>query len=161
MPLQQVLNVNFGKNRSNATGSTGVGYTLIDLSGSVLSSRSTLNVTQLVSGSGLYQAPIEFPDSYRGSVLWDTGAFFSDTCYATEQYNEEANNPLIRDTYLKLSSMSGSIETLKDYSEGRWIIEGNQMKFYKSDNTTLVATFNLFDDSSVPTEDAVFERVRV
>jgi hypothetical protein len=35
------------------------------------------------------------------------------------------------------------------------------MLFYKEDNATLIAEFNLLDDAGNPTMDAVFERVKV
>ena len=161
MPLEQVRSVNFGRNRSNATGSTGVGYTLMDVSGSVVSPRTTLGVYQLTSGSGLYSAYITFPDHFRGQLMWDTGAAFPTASYAVEEYNVEANNPKVDDDWRMLNSVTGSIQLLRDMTEGRWKIEGNQMKFYKSDNVTLVATFNLFDDLGSPSMDAVFERTRV
>ena len=161
MPLEQVRSVNFGRNRSNATGSTGVGYTLMDVSGSVVSPRTTLGVYQLTSGSGLYSAYITFPDHFRGQLMWDTGAAFPTASYAVEEYNVEANNPKVDDNWRMLNSVTGSIQLLRDMTEGRWKIEGNQMKFYKSDNVTLVATFNLFDDLGSPSMDAVFERTRV
>jgi hypothetical protein len=50
---------------------------------------------------------------------------------------------------------------LKDIEGGRWRIISNQMIFYKSDNTTEVARFNLFDSAGNPTESNVYERERV
>lgn len=60
MLLQQLRNVNFGRTRANATGSTGVGYTIMDVSGSVVSPRTTIGVYQLESGSGIYAAYVTF-----------------------------------------------------------------------------------------------------
>lgn len=159
MPLDQLRNVNFGKNRANATGSTGVGYTLMDVSGSVTAARTTTGVYQLTSGSGLYAAYISFPDDFRGQVLWDTGTAFADTCYATEEYNVEANNPLVRETFTKLCAVSGSIQTIYHLTAGRWYITGSQMIFYQDDGVTECARFNLFDQDGLPSSDCVFERV--
>ena len=50
---------------------------------------------------------------------------------------------------------------LIDIEGGRWRIIGNQMIFYRSDNSTEIARFNLFDASGTPTMDDVFERQRV
>ena len=161
MPLQQLRNVNFGRSQANLTGSSGVGYTLLDVSGSAVGSRVTGSVYQLASGSGLYASYIEFPDSFRGQVFWDTGTGSLPTCYATEEYNVEQNNPLVQETFIKLSLMSGSVETIKDFEEGRWHISGTTMNFYKADNTTLIASFDLFDDVGSPSSDAVFQRTRV
>ena len=49
-----------------------------------------------------------------------------------------------------------------DVDQGRWIIDEtvNQMIFYKNDNVTEIARFNLFDESGTPASDDVFERVR-
>ena len=49
---------------------------------------------------------------------------------------------------------------LKDIEGGRWKIENNQMKFYKADNMTVVATFDLFGNDGKPTMQNVFERKR-
>ncbi|MGD9156790.1 MAG: hypothetical protein PVG39_00150 [Desulfobacteraceae bacterium] len=54
------------------------------------------------------------------------------------------------------------ITFLKDIEGGRWKIEGVQMIFYKSDNSTEVARFNLFDAAGNPTSAVeVFERRRI
>lgn len=161
MSLQQLRNTNFGRTKSNATGSTGVGYTVLDISGSVVSPRTTTGVYQLTSGSGIYAAYVTFPDDFRGQLLWDTGIAFLTTSYATEQYNAEENDPRVGDNNRILTSLTGSIQQLLDITEGKWKIVNNQMLFYKKDNTTLVATFNLFDDQGNPSMDSVFERVRV
>lgn len=167
MSLSQLRNVNFGRNRANVTGSTGVGYTVLDTVGSVVTPRTTAGVYQLTSGSGLYAAYISFPDSFRGQVMWDcpptTGSLgqILSQSFATEQYNYEENNPLVDDIDAKVTQMSGTIGQLYDIQFGRWKIVGNQMLFYKDDNATLVATFNLFDDVGAPSMDAVFERVKV
>jgi len=50
---------------------------------------------------------------------------------------------------------------LKDIEGGKWKIIGNQMIFYKDDNTTEVARFNLFDSAGSPTMTNVYERQRV
>jgi len=60
-----------------------------------------------------------------------------------------------------LETVSSKIRSLYDMNFGRWKIVSNQMVFYKEDNVTVVATFNLFDDVGAPTMDAVFERVKV
>lgn len=222
MSLQQVRNCNFGRLKANATGSSGVGFTLLDTAGNVTSSRTTAGVYQ--TAPGIYGAYIEFPDDFRGQILWDTGTAFATTFYATEAYNVEENDPRVADiftqviavsssidllatelnvvsgnvdsaasssqqaainsyaTYLKSLDISGSIEGLKtdvfalsndvltvksltqdlyDIQYGRWKIIGNQMIFYKADNVTEVARFDLFDDLGTPTMDAVFERVKV
>lgn len=158
--LDQLRNANFGRSNADATGSSGVGYTLFDVSGSIVSPRTTVGVYQLESGSGLYAAYVSFPDRFRGQIMWDTGALFPTKSYAVEQFNVEENDPVTYPTYSAVLQMSSSVETIRQFSEGRWRIVGDQMLFYDKDNTTLVATFNLYDDTGSPTMDAVFERVR-
>lgn len=184
MALQQLRNANFGKSKADATGSSGVGYTLYNISGSVISARTTTGVYQVTGGSGLYAAYISFPDEFRGQVVWDTGSAFSDVYYAIEQFNVEENNPLVRDTNSKINVMTGtlnivnstvsnistivttmsaSIETIRQFTEGRWVIDSstNRMNFYDSDNTTLVASFSLYDATGSLNTDSVFERRRL
>lgn len=161
MLLQQLRNVNFGRTRANATGSTGVGYTIMDVSGSVVSPRTTIGVYQLESGSGIYAAYVTFPDNFRGQILWDTGTALPNKSYAVEQVNVEENNPKVDDIDRRTIQMSGTIAQLYDIQFGRWKIVANQMVFYKDDNVTEVVRFNLFDDAGFPSMDAVFERVKV
>jgi len=59
------------------------------------------------------------------------------------------------------SNVITDITFLKDIDGGKWKIVGNQMIFYKSDNSTEVARFNLFDDEGNPNQIKVFERRRV
>lgn len=160
MALDQLRNCNFGSKRANATGSTGVGYTIMDVSGSIVVPRTTAGVYQLTSGSGLYAAYISFPNHFRGQVLWDTGAAFPTASYAVEHYNVEENNPKVDDTLRILMMMSGTLASLYDIGFGRWHIVGNQMVFYKEDNLTEVVRFNLFDDTGTPSMDAVFQRTK-
>lgn len=53
------------------------------------------------------------------------------------------------------------ITFLKDIEGGRWRIIENQMIFYKSDNTTEVARFNLFNISGVASQRNIYDRQRV
>jgi len=53
------------------------------------------------------------------------------------------------------------ITFLKDIEGGKWQIVGNQMIFYKSDNSTEVARFNLFNEAGAPAMMNVFKRERV
>jgi len=159
MSLDQLRNCNFGRLKLNATGSTGVGYTVLDTAGAIVSPRTTTGVYQ--TAPGIYAAYITFPTQFRGQVLWDTGSAFVTSSYATEQYNVEENNPKIDAIDTKVTMMSGTIGQLYDIQYGRWKIVSNQMIFYKEDNATVIATFNLFDDLGAPSMDAVFDRQKV
>lgn len=163
MSLSQLKNCSFGTPRSNATGSAGVGYTLLDTAGSIVSARTVTGVYQLTSSSGVYAANVSFPDDFHGQILWDTGTAFASTYYAAEEYNVEANNPNVDATLSMLTAVSGSVVALYDINYGRWRIDKvtNQMVFYKADNATVVATFDLFDDAGAAAFDSVFERRKV
>lgn len=60
-----------------------------------------------------------------------------------------------------ISQLDNALEFLQHIEGGRWRIINNQMLFYRDDNVTLVATFNLFDSDGNPTEINVAERRRV
>lgn len=53
------------------------------------------------------------------------------------------------------------ITFMKDIEGGMWKIVNNQMIFYKSDNSTEVARFNLYDSTGQPTSQNAVERQRV
>jgi len=161
MSLTQLKTCNFGKSYANGTGSLGVGYTIYDEFGAIATPRSTTGVIQTISGSGVYFANVVFPDDFNGQIFWDTGSVFASIAYASEQYNYEENNPKIDDIYTKTLQISSSIESIKDIEYGRWKIQSNQMIFYKEDNATEVARFNLYNNVGAPTMDSVFERVKV
>jgi hypothetical protein len=167
MPLTLLQNANFGRTRANATGSNGVGYTVLDTSGNVVIPRTSVGVYQLAPGSGVYAANVTYPDDFNGQILWDcpsvTGSYgyILSQSYATEEQNVQANDPKVADTWQMVNNVTGSIQSLVDISYGRWQIVNNQMLFYAPDNVTLVATFNLFDDSGAPSMDSVFQRVKV
>ena len=158
MSLSQVKCVNFGKSKLNATGSLGVGYRLISSTGSEVSARTTTGVYQVAPG--LYSCNINFPDNFNGQILWDTGVLFAETFYAHEQYNYEENNPKINEIHDKVNQISGTIGSIYDIQFGRWKISNNKMQFFKEDNSTLIAEFDLRDEAGNPTMDAVFDRFR-
>ena len=159
MPLSQLRNVNLGRSCANATGSSGVGYTILNEAGLISSPRTTSDVIQLAPG--IYSAYISFPDNFRGQILWDTGSTFPTSSYAVEGYNYDENNPLIGDILTTVNQISGTVGALYQMGYGRWKIENNQMLFFGPDNLTEIARFNLFDDAGNPTMDSVFDRVKV
>ncbi len=158
MSLSQLRNCNFGRTRLNATGSTGVGYTVLDTTGATVTARTTAGVYQ--SAPGIYAAYITFNDGFNGQIIWDTGTAFAPVEYAAEQYNVQENDPKVAATHAIVTQMSGTIASLYDIQFGKWQIVSNQMIFYKEDNVTEVARFDLFDDANAPSMDAVFKRVR-
>lgn len=166
MSLLQLHNVTFGTAKANLTGSTGVGFTVLDAVGSTILGRATAGVYQLISGSGIYAAYIPFPDGFHGQVLWDTGEI--PPIYAVEHYNYESNNPKTDQIYTDTQFVTGalgvatsSIAFIRDMTEGRWQIVSNQMLFFKADNVTEIARFNLLDIDGIPTTTAPSQRVKV
>lgn len=162
MPLLQFKSANLGKSR---TGLATVGYRVLDSIGTPVIARTTAGVFETVGGSGIYGAYVSFPDDFHGSIFWDSGQAGSSNVYAIEDYNYEANNPNI-DAILAVSStletVACQVEFIRDIEGGRWNIDTttNQMIFYKNDNVTEVARFNLFDINGDPTATCVAERVR-
>ena len=110
MPLSQVRNCNFGRLKADATGSSGVGYVLLDSSGNTVTSRTTTGVYQ--TAPGIYGAFITFPDDFRGQVLWDTGTAFPDTYYATEAYNVEDNDPRTAVILDQVGVLTGTVDMI-------------------------------------------------
>jgi len=140
MSITLVKSVNFGPGKKNLGT---VGFTLINSSGAVAVARSTTGVHEVGSNTGIYAAPITF-NNFVGSILWDTGE--GSPAYATEQYNAVEEN----------------IEFVKDIEGGRWTIDtgANQMVFYKADNTTEIARFNLKGSDGNANSTNVFGRRR-
>ena len=92
------------------------------------------------------QADLDDPDQYKADV----------TAVALE-----ATLQLVKTETDKIPSIEVLLAFIQDIEGGRWRIENNQMIFYKADNTTEVARFNLFDEGGAPAEEDVFERQRV
>lgn len=155
----QLKTVNFGTALADATGSNGVGYTLINMDGSYLQDRTTTDVYQVMSGSGIYSAFVDFDDHIHGQIIWSTGTVFQKVAYAADEFNAEIVDPTVIQL---LNYISGSMQTLVDVAVGNWKIENNQMVCFSSiDSTTPIATFNLYDDVNTPSVENVFKRVRV
>lgn len=140
MAITLLKSVNFGPGKK---GLDTVGFTLINSSGVVAVARSTTGVHEVGTNTGIYAAPITF-NNFVGSILWDTGG--GSPVYATEEYN----------------ALEENVEFVKDIEGGRWTIDSdtNQMIFYKSDNTTEVARFNLQGSDGNANSTDVFTRRR-
>lgn len=155
-----VKTVNFGKMRSNLDS---VGYTLFDNTGVEIVPRSALGVYEVGIETGVYAAPIAFPDSFSGSILWDTGQG-TKTVYATEEQNfTDSPAALAGDINIIKASLDTDLTFVKDMLGGQWKIDdaNYQMIFYKDDNVTEVARFDLSDNKGTPSFLSVFLRKRV
>jgi hypothetical protein len=149
-----VRTANFGKSKSGLTGQ--VGYQVVDINGSVIVARNTSGVDEVVPGSGIYRALIEFPDNFRGVVAWDTGGLTP--AYAAEEYNSEENNASIESG--AISNVSADVEIIRQMTTGRWHLnaEKSTMTFYREDNETPIFTYELFDENDNPSIESVFQR---
>jgi hypothetical protein len=149
MPNTRVKTANFGITKA---GLGTVGYTLFDVNGVEVSSRSSVGVYEVGLQTGIYGANISFPDQFNGTILWDTGQGDSSS-FASEEQN-------FSDSAISLTS---DLEFVKDMIGGKWQIdhENFQMIFYKGDNVTEVARFDLKDKNDNPSFLSVFHRNRV
>jgi len=139
--IKLLKQVNFGESQA---GVATVGFTLLDAVGVVDAPRSTTGVHEVGTSTGIFAAQVTFDTQFSGSILWDTGG--GSPVYAAEQYNPTAEN----------------IAFIKDIEGGRWTIDNitNKMTFYKSDNTTVVAEFDLQNSAGAPSVSEVFTRLR-
>ena len=153
---QKLLSVNFGKLKADALGPLGVGYRLLDHEGNEVAARTTTGVYQ--AAPGIYSAMISLSSDFIGHILWDTGNYFTTVSYASEHYNAIET---LDDLYDVVAEMDSRIQNIYDMQFGRWKLINKQMIFYKADNITEIARFDLFDDSGNPSAEAVFERVKV
>jgi len=160
MPITAVKSANFGKLRG---GLATVGYALYNSAGALSVARRTTGVHEVGDATGIYAAAVEFPDNFTGSILWDTGQG-SDTVYASEeQNNTDSAASLTTDLTSIKTSIDADLTFVRDMIGGRWRIdhENFQMIFYKHDNSTEVAKFDLRDKNDDPSYLSVFHRNRV
>lgn len=160
MPQVFVKTANFGKTRGNLDS---VGYTIFDSTGVEIGPRSALGVYEVGIETGIYAAPIALPDGFSGSILWDTGQGPS-TVYASEEQNfADSAASLTSDLSSIKTAINADLTFVKDMLGGQWKIddENFQMIFYKDDNVTEVARFDLSDNKGTPSFLSVFLRKRV
>lgn len=63
-----------------------------------------------------------------------------------------------RATASALTTLQTDVTFIKDVSGGKWLIEANQLKLYKADNTTPVTTFDLKNAAGDPSMKDVYSR---
>ena len=64
-------------------------------------------------------------------------------------------------THASAAELISNATFAKDIEGGKWEIDGTQMIFYKEDNTTEIARYNLFDINGNPSATDVYKRERV
>lgn len=160
MSITRVKTVNFGKTKS---GLATVGFTLFDSTGVEISSRSTLGVYEIGILTGIYGASVTFSDNFSGTILWDTGEPLDDV-FASEEINlSDSASSLSQDITNIKGAISSDLTLVRDMIAGQWKIdpENSQMIFYKEDNQTEVARFDLRDKNNNPSYLSVFNRRKV
>ena len=116
-----------------------------------------------------YSASINYVMRFDGGSALGAGRY---TFAANEHYSfENWEEPMTAHTgsvfasgsVTPLSSSGQMMNFLQDIEGGRWRIDTstNQMVFYKEDNSTIVAVYDLFNSASNPDTNNVFERRRV
>jgi hypothetical protein len=137
--INLVKSANFGSGKGSLST---VGYRLLDTNGTLSGSRVTSGIGEIIGGSGIYSASIYFTSTFSGSILWDTGE--GSPSYATEDYNGN----------------DYKIDFTRHITTGRWTIDNatREMIFYKEDNDTEIARYELFDENGAPSVSSVFDR---
>lgn len=154
MPCEQVKTVNFGGTKTGLTGS--VGYRIINTVGTVIAERSTAGVYETFPGTGIYAKLIEFPDDFRGSILWDTGEI--KPVYAIEEYNFTENTNKIM---WRMEDLITQVKFIRGMTAGRWCLdeEDASMSFYSDEDDSLLVKYKLLDEKNQPSIERVFERI--
>ena len=149
MPVNIVKTVNFGSSKSSLSSP---GYRIYSTSGDLSGSRVTSEIGEVISGAGIYSSSVHISDNFTGYILWDSGE-------ATPVYaSEDIDNKLYT-----LSILSASIDETRSMTTGKWEINTGsyQMIFYKDDNSTEIARYNLKDENGIPSFTSVFSRTKV
>ena len=156
MPVTNLKTALFGKAKTGMTGL--VGYTIYGSDGTISQVRTTTGVFELITGLGTYASEITFADDFNGVIVWDVTMPESGIqVFASEEYNSETS------ATVALEAVAEDITFIKDIEGGMWQIDRDtkQMIFYKSDNITEIARFDLFDMNGAPSVDLIYKRERV
>ena len=123
---------------------------LYNPSGNEVSGVVTVTVSEL--GNGLYR--VNFNPNATGA--WSLIIIHS-TYFPYGKINDYTCIENLND------DLAATLDTILQYNSGRWKIDSNtkQMIFYKSDNITEIARFNLYDNTGTLNVENVFERRKV
>ena len=141
MALNIIKTANLGSGMAGQTGN--VNYTLYWPSGNTYLARTTTGIYEITGSSGIYGVNIAVATDFSGSIVWDVNGT---SVYAVESIEEDVNS-----RYNRLMN------------SGRWKIDASskQMIFYKDDNSTEIARYNLKDRNGDASFTEVFDRERV
>jgi len=127
------------------------------VSGSIIQFTSTAGEIEISSsctgGTVLLSGAIKVTDNSSGVYL------VQDSVINNETISEECSDAVWE--HVTGAAISANVEFVKNIEGGRWKIENNQMIFYKEDNVTVIASFNLFNQDGDPAEESVHDRQRV
>ena len=88
-------------------------------------------------------------------------ATLADDAITASKFDESTAYPLIALEKAAIIDTQTRAEFIYNIEGGRWKIEANQMIFYKPDNLTEIARFNLLDNAGAPAMTSIFQRVKV
>jgi len=147
--INVIKTANFGSGKGSLST---VGYRMYNSSGVLSGSRITGSVGEVLAGAGIYSGSVHIADNFIGHILWDTGE--ATPTYATEDVDNILHT---------LSMVSSSVDFSRHIGSGRWKMDKStsQMIFYKEDNLTEIARYDLTDESGNPSTTSVFERNKV
>jgi len=139
--VKLVKTVNFGKGLSDLPAN--VHFSLYNTLGAATLFRSSGSIYQVGSGTGIYGSEISFNQNFSGSILWEVTASNGNIVFASDEV--EIDSRLTR-----------------HFTVGKWEIDkdSSTMIFYKGDNTTELASFELKNNKGVASTDSVFKRIR-
>jgi hypothetical protein len=101
-------------------------------------------------GSGHYKFSVDWDTAPESTAPTDSIAFTID-CDPATAVGLAANERYINGRINRSDNFGSSIDTVLEVTLGKWEIDSNQLKLYQQDGTTLVKTFNLFDQGGSPT----------
>jgi len=95
----------------------------------------------------------------------ENGDAMTTSTYRVWDIDTDVDNVYNNSRYIssQITNVSSNVAFVKDVEGGRWVRSGTSLYLYKSDNTTLLATFALKDISgnAVGASDNVYERYRI
>jgi hypothetical protein len=108
--------------------------------------------------SGIYKQDISI-DIAGSFICYITCAGYPTTTKDIVVNQETVAEEVWSDTLA--TALLTDVEFIKDVEGGRWKILNKQLIFYKEDNITEIASFDLFNKLDEPTDVDVYERVRL
>ena len=124
----------------------------------------------LVYANGVYSKAVTLSTAGEYNVVYTTPAGYEDgvDLISVKDYADYkadvsavATSVALASLQSDVTSIASDVDTIKEIETGKWKIISNQMIVLKSDNTTEICRFNLYDSDGNPTMTAVAERRKV